>query len=272
MDMHRSDAVFVGSIPELYDSHMVPMIFEPYAVDLASRVAALEPTQVLELAAGTGVATRAMARALPARVGLVATDLNQAMLDRAEATGTPRPVTWQAADAGHLPFEDGSFDLVACQFGVMFFPDKARAFSEARRVLRRGGALAFNTWDRIEENEFAHVVMAALARLFPEDPPRFIARTPHGYFERQAISDDLASGGFEAAPRFETLAARSCAPTAWSAAVAFCQGTPLRNEIEARGGTSLAEATATCTAAIAARFGDGPVDGKMQAHVVIARR
>jgi ubiquinone/menaquinone biosynthesis C-methylase UbiE len=264
----RADTAFTSSIAKLYDRHLVPMIFEPYAVDLAGRVAALEPSRVLEIAAGTGVATRAMARALPAGVALLATDLNPAMLDCAATVGTQRPVRWQQADAMHLPVDDASFDVVACQFGAMFFPDKPRAFSEARRVLRHGGALVFSVWDRIEENEFTDVVVAALASLFPGDPPRFMSRTPHGYFDPEAISRDLASAGFDAAPRFETVAARSRAPSAQLTALALCQGTPLRNEIEARAGPGLAEATSACAAALASRFGRGPIDGKMRAHVV----
>jgi SAM-dependent methyltransferase len=267
-----SDSVFTGSIAELYESHLVPLIFEPYASDLASRVAALKPSRVLETAAGTGVATRAMARELPGPVELVATDLNQSMLDRAEAIGTRRQVRWRQADGARLPFDDASFDVVACQFGVMFFPDKVRAFSEARRVLRRGGTLAFNVWDRIEENEFADTVTSALASHFPEDPPRFMARIPHGYFDREAISSDPADAGFSAEPRFETMEARSRAPSARVPALAYCQGTPLRSEIEARSGAGLSEATAACTDAIAARFGGGPVDGRIQAHIVIVQR
>lgn len=265
-----SDAIFAGSVPELYDTCMVPMIFEPYAEDLAKRVIALRPSRVLETAAGTGVVTRAMASALPASVELVATDLNQPMLDRAKATGTHRPVTWQHADAMQLPFADASFDVVVCQFGVMFFPDKARAFAEARRVLRPGGTFLFNAWDRIEENEFADVVTQALAVLFPDDPPRFMARTPHGYYDRIVISADLSAGGFGALPGFETKEARSRAASAEAAAMAYCQGTPLRGEIESRGGADLATATARSAAAIADRFGTGPVDGKIQAHIVTA--
>ncbi|MFI5445759.1 class I SAM-dependent methyltransferase [Polaromonas sp. UC242_47] len=271
MDKPASDALFTGSIPELYDSYLVPLIFESYAADLAQRVAALDPSHVLETAAGTGVVTRAMVQALPGHVELVATDLNQPMLDRAMAVGTPRPVTWQAADAARLPFEDASFDIVVCQFGAMFFPDKARAFAEARRVLRRGGVLLFNVWDRIEENEFAHTVTTVLAGLFPEDPPLFMARTPHGYFDREIISRDLAAAGFDAAPRIETIAARSRAVSARVPAMAYCQGTLLRNEIEARSGANLEQATSACAAAIAERFGAGPVDGKIQAHVVCVR-
>ncbi len=275
MSRPGSDTVFAGSIPELYDSLLVPLIFEPYAADLAARVVALGPTHVLETAAGTGVVTRAMARTLPASVDVVATDLNPPMLARAAAVGTQRPVRWQPADATQLPFDDASFDIVVCQFGVMFFPDKAGAFAEARRVLRPGGVLLFNVWDRLEQNEFAHVVTTALAGLFRADPPRFMARTPHGYFDCDAIARDLSSAGFDAPPRFETLAARSRAGSASTPAMAYCQGTPLRNEIEARAGAAaagLADATALCTAAIAARFGTGHVDAKIQAHVVMARR
>ncbi len=261
-------AAFTGSVADLYDSLMVPMIFEPYAGDLAGRVAAHRPTRVLEIAAGTGVVTRALARALPANVELVATDLNQPMLDRAAAVGTARPVQWRQADAMQLPFPDRSFDAVACQFGVMFFPDKVRAFSEVRRVLRPGGALVFNTWDRLEVNEFAHAVTEALALHFPSDPPRFMARTPHGYFDPDAISTHLAGAGFKASPVVETRAERSRAPEAGVAAIAYCQGTPMRGEIEARSSDGLEAATEACRAAIAARFGAGPIEGRIQAHVV----
>ena len=271
MDSFGIDTRFAGSIPELYDSYLVPLIFEPYAADLAKRVAAHHPSRVLETAAGTGVVTRAMAYGLPAHVDLVATDLNQPMLDRAAAIGTPRPVKWQQADATRLPFDDASFDIVVCQFGIMFFPDKALAFCEARRVLRPGGLLLFNVWDRIEENEFADTVTAALAALFPSDPPLFMVRTPHGYFDPQVISSDLTNAGFKVTPRFETIVARSRAASAREPALAYCQGTPLRNEIEARG-ASVDDATSASAAAIAERFGVGPVDGKIQARVVIAQR
>jgi SAM-dependent methyltransferase len=190
------------------------------------------------------------------------------MLDRAATTGVRRPVDWKQADAMRLPFEDGSFDVVICQFGVMFFPDKIQAFSEARRLLRRGGMLLFNTWDRIEENDFAQVVTSTLADLYPADPPRFMERTPHGYFQIDAIARDLAGAGFRTAPRFESIASRSRAASAQVAATAYCQGTPLRGEIEARAGAGLADATSACAAALAARFGEGMVEGRIRAHVV----
>ena len=268
MNKIGSDTVFAGSVPELYDTHMVPLIFEPYAEDVARRVAALKPARVLETAAGTGVVTRVLARALPAGTQIIATDLNQAMLDRAAAVGTHQPVRWQQADAMQLPFDAASFDVVVCQFGAMFFPDRAHAFSEARRVLRPGGTFLFNAWDRIEENEFADVVTNALATVFPADPPRFMARTPHGYSDRAQIAADLAAAGFTATPNIETIAARSRAASPDVPAIAYCQGTPLRGEIQARSGASLSEATKVAEAALAARFGDGPVDGKIQAHIV----
>ncbi|HEX7952510.1 MAG TPA: class I SAM-dependent methyltransferase, partial [Burkholderiales bacterium] len=155
MSSPASDKVFAGSIPKLYDSHLVPLIFAPYASDLAERLRSRRISRLLEIAAGTGVVTRALAAALPDSAAIVATDLNQAMLDQAARVGTKRAVEWRQADAMQLPFEDASFDAVVCQFGVMFFPDKPKAFAEARRVLRPGGLFLFNVWDSIAENEFA---------------------------------------------------------------------------------------------------------------------
>ena len=264
----NADKVFAGSIPKLYDTHLVPLIFEPYAADLVKRLASRRGSRMLEIAAGTGVVTRAMASTLPESVSIVATDLNQAMLDQAAAVGTKRAVEWRQADAMQLPFPDAAFDTVVCQFGVMFFPDKAKAFAEARRVLKPGGLFVFNVWDRIGENEFADTVTSALAAIFPQDPPRFMARTPHGYHERRTIERDLADGGFTRPPRIDTVAARSRAASPRIPAIAYCQGTPLRNEIETRDAARLGEATDVAARAIAERFGNGAVDGKIQAHVV----
>ncbi|MDN3920594.1 class I SAM-dependent methyltransferase [Roseateles violae] len=272
MSASDQDRLFTGSIPQLYDEYMVPLIFEPYAADLAARVASRRPSKLLEIAAGTGVVTRQLARALAPEVGIVATDLNQAMLDRAIEVGTSRPVQWRQADATQLPFADQSFDLVVCQFGVMFFPDKPRAFSEARRVLRPGGAFVFNAWDRIEHNEFADAVTFALQQMFPSDPPRFMARVPHGYGDTTAIAEDLAAGGFVRPAMISTLAATSRAASPNIPAIAYCQGTLLRTEIETRAPSRLSEATAAAAAEIGRRFGQGAVEGKIQAHIVAVER
>jgi len=259
---------YSGPIPDIYDKYLVPLIFEPYAIDLAQRAAALPITNVLELAAGTGVVTRRLAMALPGSVFIIATDLSQPMLDLAASVGTSRPVEWRQADALELPFDKASFDAVVCQFGVMFFADKARAFAEVRRVLRRGGTFIFNVWDRIEENEFAMTVTEALAGIFPDDPPRFMARVPHGYHDIAMIRRDVSSGGFSSVPEVVTLAERSLAATARIPAMAYCQGTLLRDEIEARDPAKLSMATDAAEAALLERFGTAAVDGKIQAHVV----
>jgi SAM-dependent methyltransferase len=268
----NTDRAFTGSIPATYERLLVPLIFATYAEDLAARVVALRPARVLEIAAGTGVVTRRLAAALPAATVIVATDLNQPMLDHARSMGTARPVEWRQADAMQLPFPDQSFDAVVCQFGVMFFPDKGAAMAEVRRVLRPGGTFLFNVWDRIEDNEFAEATMTALATVFPEDPPRFMARVPHGYHDQGVIGSDLARGGFTVPARFATVTRRSIADSPRIPAVAYCQGTPVRNEIESRDAARLDAATDAATATMAARFGAGRVEGRIQATVVEVRR
>ena len=263
-----SDSVFGGSLPKAYDTYLVPLIFEPYAVDMVSRLATFAPSTVLEVACGTGVVTRVMAASLAPATHIVSTDLNQPMLDYASRFGTAGDVEWRQADAMALPFDDGAFDAVVCQFGVMFCSDKPRAFSEACRVLRRGGVFIFNVWDRIEENELADTVTNAMAAVFPDDPPRFLARTPHGYHDREMIARDLGRSAFSSQPRIETVAARSRAESPRVPAMAYCRGTPLRDEIESRDPSRLDEAVDASEEAIAARFGRGTIDAKIQAHVV----
>ena len=269
--MATSDTVFAGSIPDIYDRLLVPLIFEPYARDLAGRVAATKPQLVLETAAGTGAVTRALAASL-ADARIVATDLNQPMLDHAKArqSGNAR-IEWKQADALALPFEDQTFDIVVCQFGAMFFPDKVQGYREALRVLKPGGRFFFSVWDRIEESEFADVVIQSLASIFPQDPPRFLARTPHGYHDKNRIREELKAGGFDTVS-IETVDARSKGSSARDVAIAFCQGTPLRSEIEARGAPSLEEATQHAAKALTERFGSKAIDGRMRAIVVTATR
>lgn len=268
--MSVTDKSFIGSIPELYDRLMVPLIFEPYARDLAARAVALAPRSILEVAAGTGAVTRALAAGLPAETKLVATDLNQPMLDQArKQMATARHVVFRQADAQALPFEDAQFDLVLCQFGAMFFPDRAKAFRETKRVLKPSGTYLFNVWDRIEDNAFADEVTRGLASLFPSDPPRFLARTPHGYHDPNTIRADLGAAGFETVS-IVPVEAVSAASSPDEAAMAYCEGTPLRTEIEARGG-SLKEATRVAAEALAKRFGRGAISGRIQALIVTAR-
>jgi len=267
-----ADDRFAGSIPEIYNRLLVPLLFEPYARDLAGRLATASPARVLETAAGTGAVTRAIASALGPDARIVATDLNQPMIDfaRMEQTHDTR-IVWRQADAQTLPFEDESFDAVVCQFGAMFFPDRVKAFREAHRVLKVGGRYIFNVWDEIAANEFADVVTTALATVFPQDPPRFLARTPHGHHDGKLIRSQLAHAGLVDVS-IDAVEARSRASSALEAAIAYCQGTPLRNEIEARDGSRLQEATTRAAEALAARFGTGAIDGRMRAYVFTARR
>lgn len=268
--MLETDKLFAGSIPENYDRYMVPLIFEPFAADIARRAAALSPGAVLEIAAGTGVVTRALAPRLSPDASYVVTDLNQPMLDYAASRQTPDSrIEWRQADAMALPFEDAAFDLVCCQFGAMFFPNRTSAYREARRVLKPGGRFLFNVWDRIEENVFADDVTNALARIFPDDPPRFLARTPHGYHDKVLIRRDLEDAGFSRVV-IETRAEQSRASSPRLPAVAYCQGTVLRTEIEAREAGKLDAATDYAASAIADRHGSGEAAAKIQAHVIMA--
>src|ERR1700759_4582743 len=267
--MLETDGVFAGSIPENYDRYMVPLIFEPYAADMARRAVSLSPNAVLETAAGSGVVTRALAPGLPKSASYVVTDLNHPMLDYAASQQPPDArITWRQADALALPFENASFDLVCCQFGAMFFPDRTAGYREARRVLKPGGHYLFSVWDRIEENVFADDVTNALARIFPDNPPRFLARTPHGYHDTALIRSDLKNVGFSRVT-IETRAEQSRASSPRLAAAAYCQGTPLRNEIEARDAGKLEAATDYAAARIANRHGNGEVAAKIQAHVIV---
>jgi ubiquinone/menaquinone biosynthesis C-methylase UbiE len=269
--MAKVDAVFTGSIPALYDKYLGPMIFQPYADDIAQRLSGLKQGSVLELAAGTGIVTQALIKTLPTTVSLVGTDLNQAMIDVASVKDKANRVSWQQVDAQILPFPDASFDAVVCQFGVMFLPDKPKAFREARRVLKPGGRYLFNVWDSLAHNEVTDLVVSAVAEMFPSDPPQFLARTPHGHHDKAPLISALQVAGFTDVAT-ETVTKRGRAASATDAVFGFVQGTPHRSEIEARDATRLAEATENAAARVKAKFGDGPIDSKIQAIVFTAIR
>jgi ubiquinone/menaquinone biosynthesis C-methylase UbiE len=218
----------------------------------------------LELAAGTGVLTRELLRLAGAPV--VATDLNTPMV----AFGGSRVAgaQWREADASHLPFDDASFELVACQFGVMFFPDKPGAFAEARRVLSPDGAFLFSTWDRVETHVFAAALLAAVAAVFPTDPPTFVTEIPHGYHDVDAIRRDLRIAEFGAVT-IEEVTCTGEATSVADVARGFCLGTPLRAALESRG--DLAGAVASIEREMTQRLGSGPVTGTMRAYVVTAQ-
>jgi SAM-dependent methyltransferase len=267
--MTASDTLFAGSIPALYHHHLGPLLFEPYARDIAARAGALRPGHILETAAGTGIVTEALVREAP-DAEIVATDLNQAMLDVAAGRLASPRVAFRQADAQALPFEAGRFDAVVCQFGAMFFPDRIAAYREARRVLAPGGSFLFNVWDRLDENVVSKAVADALAGLFPDSPPGFLGRVPFGYHDKAAVEADLRAAGFTEIEA-ETVICTSPLGAPRETAIGLCQGSPLRAEIEAQGEGALDRATEAVAGALARLgYGDG-AEAPMSAHVFAAR-
>lgn len=268
--MSNQDSAFSGSIPGIYDSCLGPLLFEAYAANLARRSVELQPTRILETAAGTGIVTAALAKALPDSE-ILATDLNQAMLDVASSRLSSGKVQFRTADAQSLPLGDSEFDLVVCQYGVMFFPDRVGAYREACRVLVPGGYFLFNAWAGLDRNPIPRIVEEAVATLFPADPPRFLGRTPYGYDDTARITEDLALAGFVDV-EIETVAMPSRAESARQAAVGFVQGSPLRMDIEARDPARLEEAADLAMRALEAEYGEGPIEAIMTANVVLVRK
>jgi ubiquinone/menaquinone biosynthesis C-methylase UbiE len=268
--MTATDTVFAGSIPATYDRYMVPLLFRPYAELVAERAKALAPARILETAAGTGVVTEALHRALP-NAEIVATDLNPPMLEQAaQRVGAPN-VRFQQADALDLPFDDGSFDLVVCQFGVMFFPDKVKGNAEARRVLRDDGRYILVIWDKVDRNLATKAAGSAVGALFPDDDAAFYERIPFRYYEQEWIERDLRVAGFSEI-EFDTVELRSRAASARDAAIGLTQGTPMRSEIEGRDPAMLARATDAATEALRQFEAPNGFDAPMSAHIVTATK
>jgi ubiquinone/menaquinone biosynthesis C-methylase UbiE len=266
--MTATDVIFAGSIPAIYDQYMVPLVFAPYARLVAERAAEFQPRRILETAAGTGVVTEELHRALP-NSDIVATDLNAPMLEQAARRISASNVLFQPADAQALPFNDNSFDLVVCQFGVMFFPDKVRANAEARRVLRDEGRYMLVIWDRIEHNLATLAAGRAVGDLFPGDAVRFYERVPFRYHDVGQIEHDLLAAGFTDI-EYETVELRSRAASARDAAVALVQGTPVRSDIEQIDPAMLGRATEAAEDALRQYEGPGGFDALMSARLVTA--
>lgn len=266
--MGASDIAFSGSIPTLYDRYLGPLLFQPYADELARRAAELGPRRILETAAGTGIVTQALHRACP-EAEIVATDLNQGMLDVAARRIQSDQVVFVAADAQQLPFDADGFDLVVCQFGIMFMPDKVRANAEANRVLRDGGRYLLAIWDRLENNHATHASASAVARIYPKGAANFLKRAPFSYADPAAIEHDLLAGGFSDIA-FETIPLRSRLASARDAAIGLCQGTPMRVDIEAEGDDALDRATDAAAQALKQFECPDGFDAPMSAHVVTA--
>ncbi|HET6971353.1 MAG TPA: class I SAM-dependent methyltransferase [Phenylobacterium sp.] len=265
--MSEADRAFVGSVPEIYERYLGPMLFEPFAQDMADRFAGFAGP-LLETAAGTGRLTRRLALATAGAARITATDFNPPMLAQAEAQVRDPRITWRQADAQALPFADESFEAVVCQFGVMFFPDKAAAYAQARRVLRPGGRFVFSVWSDLAANDFTRAVTEVLGETFPKDPPTFLTRVVNGYHDEAEIGAGLIAAGFSEV-EFEIVTLPTPAASAADAAYGLTHGSPLRGDLEGRGAGMLEAVCEAVAARIRERFGDPPA-GRGRALVTTA--
>lgn len=266
--MSVTDTVFSGSIAGLYDRYLGPLLFQPYAKEIARRAASLDPPRILETAAGTGIVTEALHRSV-LEAEITAIDLDPGMLEIGAQRIRSDKVSCESADALDLPFTDGSFDLVVCQFGLMFFPDKVKGNAEARRVLRDGGMYIVVVWDELDRNPASRIANDAVAALYPDDPPSFLSRTPFGYAKPTWIERDLGAAGFERID-IETVVLKSQPISARDAAMGLVAGCPLRSEIEERNSPGLQQAVDAAANALQRIERSGVLDSHLSAHVVTA--
>jgi SAM-dependent methyltransferase len=270
-DEPGKDARFDGTIPEIYDRFLGPLLFEPFALDLARRVGILQPGSVLEVAAGTGIVTRRMLEALPRTSRVTATDLNQPMIDHARRrVGEDSRATWRQADALDLPFGESEFDAVVCQFGLMFFPDKARGLREFHRVLSPGGTLLLSVWDSIDRNPPGSTIHVALAEVFPVDPPDFY-KVPFSMCDVNALRALVTRAGFREV-KIETLTLEGRSPSAGEAAIGLVRGNPVVNAIRERAPELLETVETRTRERLVERFGAREIRAPIQAHVLTATK
>jgi ubiquinone/menaquinone biosynthesis C-methylase UbiE len=269
--MSNSSTGFVGKIPEHYDRGLGPILFAGYAADIARRLTTCSPLRVLEIAAGTGIITRHLRDLLPASASLLATDLNSPMLEVARMKfRAAEPVEFRQADATALPFPDGGFDAVVCQFGVMFFPEKDRSYREVCRVLAPAGHYLFSVWDSDSYNPFARIAHEVIASFFPADPPQFY-RVPFSYHQIDPIKESLIDAGFTditiAIVRLET----EIKDTALFAQ-GLIYGNPVIDQIRAQGGVDPGCIFNALAQALRQEFGADPGQMPLQAIILSAAK
>jgi ubiquinone/menaquinone biosynthesis C-methylase UbiE len=265
------NAQFAGSIPAAYDRYLGPMFFQPYAEDIAARLNVPANGSVLEMACGTGIVTRVLRDRLPATARLTATDLNEPMMQIAAAKfSTSDVIEWKQADATNLPFNDQSFDAVVCQFGVMFFPDKALSAREAHRVLKPGGVFLFNVWDSLEENPLGKIAHETTASFFEKDPPAFY-QVPFGYHDHGEIRQLLEDAGFREV-RLDVVSKMSVPTRAEDAAAGLVQGSPVSIAIADRDASLIPEIRNAVARALEKHFGGPTFRAPQRAVVAEARK
>lgn len=259
---------FGGSIPANYDRFLGPVIFKPYAEDLAARLPYTPGMRVLELACGTGIVTGVIKARLHADAVVVATDLSEPMLGYARGRHHPG-IDWRQADAMALPFPDAAFDAVVCQFGLMFVPDKAQALHEARRVLKPGGMLALNVWANMQRNAFAQIAHNVITSFFTHDPPMFYL-IPFSLDDEPLLERLLTDAGF-ADVVIERLGVETQSPTARDFATGLVDGNPVATAIQERATVSIDTVRHAVEQAVAQAFGDHPVRTRIEALVITGR-
>jgi SAM-dependent methyltransferase len=269
--MFENSAAFSGNIPDYYNRALVPVMFADFAADIARRTASASPSRVLETAAGTGIVTRQLRDQLPAHADLLATDLNPPMLDVARTRFKPdEAVGFQQADGTALPFPDSAFDTVVCQFGVMFYPDKDKAYREVYRVLSRGGRYLFNVWDSHRYNPFARLAQEVVTKFFPHDPPGFY-QVPFGYHEIDPIKESLLNAGFTGIT-VSVLSRETQIPDLDLYANGLVYGNPLGDQVRQRGGVDPEEVVAEIKSALEREFGATGLRMPLQAIVFEASK
>lgn len=268
--MSVTTTAFTGSVPENYDRYLVPYIFEPYAKDLLARTDHAGVSHVLETACGTGSVTALLRNTLPPEVRLVATDLNGDMITIGKKILADKGIEWMVADAQALPFENDSFDLLVCQFGLMFIPDKATALKEAYRVVRLGGRIVFNTWDKLENNPAFYVADQVVKKYFPKEPPSFF-HIPFSMYDEKELQSLFEKAGFRDI-RIELVKKEGTSPSSAATATGMLEGTPMYPTIQQRGPELLPRIKKDLEEQLASRFGDAPMISSLQAWVVTAEK
>lgn len=267
--MPADNVAFTGSIPEKYDTYLGPLLFEPFAQDLLERAKILSPESILEVACGTGRVTNYLANQLP-QASIIATDLNNDMISFGKNKLKVQNVEWMTADAQDLPFANESFDLVVCQFGWMFMPDKPKAFSEAYRVLKKNGHVLFNTWDRIEHNLPAHLSRQVVNVFFEGNPPVFY-NTPFSMYDTEELKFLLENAGFKNI-KIDHVMKKSTSSRANEVAIGFIEGNPIYLEIIKKDPGSIPVLENNLTEVLIQWLGDDPFSCELSAFVSLGKK
>jgi len=261
-------AAFAGSIPANYERYLGPFLFEPYALDLVSRLQDKKYNDILEIACGTGRVTKRLSSSVKHDT-LTATDLNQDMIDIAKGIVADQRIKWQQADALALPFNDNSFDLVVIQFGIMFFPDREKGLKEAYRVLKPGGKLVFSTWDKVETVPAIHEGRKIIESYFEDNPPVFYS-VPFSMYDEKELKAITGNAGFKNI-KTELVKKEGSSPSASDLTKGIVEGNPVYLSIIERIPASLNNIKADVKNKLLEKFGE-PIKCPLQAWVVEANK